>query len=879
LLGTLADVANSLVTALLIFGAIPAVLVTVVGDPLRGGLGHQWSHIARDATGVLAVVAWVAWIACCAQLTRSVIDHVRRGHVHIPAGSPFSEKVAARIAAGVLTLSALVGPMVLSNVSGAAVPSQLRTVTVTTTAAAVPPAPSDSTIQPVAPVSDRYQVQAGDSLWSIAQDHLGDGADWTAIAALNLGQTMSGGRRFVDPSVIEPGWELQLPTAPSAPFVTTVGPTTPAPVSTSTSAPSPAPTLRPVTIPTALTAHLTVASTHAEEATHTPEQRSPAGSSTSTLPELAIIGLGALGCAALARRSRRRYLRRGAVAPGPHDEFDRPPALVDTETLVGRFAGVPALEAFESANALLQETLQHEVLVPSQRVQAICVGSAGVDFWWKQATGGAPAPFTVLAGGAAWRINHDAIAAQQPTTGRPLLAVALVIGDDEDGTWLVPVQPGTCLPIFGEAADGLWRSALATQTLWAWADEVFIADDPATVEREARLTGPAASVPADAPQILFFGDPSLLAPDLRPRVAIVTTVPAPASDLAVLVDHRAATIHPLGRTVRPHFIRADASSLVAELAASANAPVNDYVAPPAVRPEPPSLLDECAVPTPVAVPVRPAPEQPIREPLLLPAPGFVEVKLLTMTPRLEGLRDELPPNRARRAVELVAYLALHQPDAVTSDRLRTRVLGSADADAASKTLFNTAAAARRSMGTNALGQPLFPPASRAGQYRVTEEVTVDIHRAAQLAEIGNATEDPEVAISVLRSALSLIEGEPLANALSGFTWWEAEGHGGRIAAVLVNAACNLAALAVDAALFDVAQWGLEKARLVDPYSESLSRAAMQVAAAAGDADRLRREWRECQRRVDELDPGSAPSPRTERLYGELAQRVLVGTPG
>jgi hypothetical protein len=54
---------------------------------------------------------------------------------------------------------------------------------------------------------------------------------------------------------------------------------------------------------------------------------------------------------------------------------------------------------------------------------------------------------------------------------------------------------------------------------------------------------------------------------------------------------------------------------------------------------------------------------------------------------------------------------------------------------------------------------------------------------------------------------------------------------------------------------------------------------MQVAAAAGDADRLRWEWRECHRRIDELDPGSTPSRRTERLYGELAQRVLVGVTG
>jgi hypothetical protein len=51
---------------------------------------------------------------------------------------------------------------------------------------------------------------------------------------------------------------------------------------------------------------------------------------------------------------------------------------------------------------------------------------------------------------------------------------------------------------------------------------------------------------------------------------------------------------------------------------------------------------------------------------------------------------------------------------------------------------------------------------------------------------------------------------------------------------------------------------------------------MQVAAAEGDADRLRLEWRDCQRRIDTLDPGGSPSARTEALYGELSRRVLVG---
>jgi DNA-binding SARP family transcriptional activator len=368
--------------------------------------------------------------------------------------------------------------------------------------------------------------------------------------------------------------------------------------------------------------------------------------------------------------------------------------------------------------------------------------------------------------------------------------------------------------------------------------------------------------------VLFFGDPSSLAPEVQTQVALVTTSDVPASDLTVLVDAQRASIHPLARSVRPHLVSADTAAHLDELVA----PVPTWEEPDTsgpVAPDPQPVGDE-----PVQVVAIDVTEDPFAsvDPSLF-EPGPVEIKLLTVTPRIDGLGEPLPPNRERRAIELVAYLALHRPDPVTSDRLRTRVLGSADADAAAKTLFNIATAARRALGVDEQGEPLFPPGSRTGQYRVADAVTIDVQRAAGLAEAGNACADPVVAMALLRTALELIESEPMANALSGYTWWESEGHGGRIAAVLVNGACNLAALAVEAENYDLAQWGLERARLVDPYSESLSRAAMQVAAAAGDADRLRREWHECRRRVDELDPGSSPSARTERLFGELAQAV------
>jgi DNA-binding SARP family transcriptional activator len=203
-------------------------------------------------------------------------------------------------------------------------------------------------------------------------------------------------------------------------------------------------------------------------------------------------------------------------------------------------------------------------------------------------------------------------------------------------------------------------------------------------------------------------------------------------------------------------------------------------------------------------------------------------------------------------------------------------LGSTDADAAAKTLFNTAYAARRAMGTDESGVPLFPAGTRNGLYQVSPLVTVDVQRAIVFVDEAKAQDDPQVAIAHFRAALDLVEGEPLATTLAGYSWWEAEGHGGRIAAVLVEAARSMSALAAEAELFDLARWGLERARLVEPYSEALSRAAMELAAAEGDADRLRLEWRECQRRVDALDPGSSPSSRTEMLYGELSRRVLVG---
>jgi DNA-binding SARP family transcriptional activator len=741
--------------------------VLIVGNPLAGGLGHVWQPAPRDALCVLALAAWVAWAACASQLVRAVVLHVRRGEIR-PLGvtSPL-DRVAARIAVGVLALSSAGVPLVLSEGAGAA------TTPVVATASVHRARPSEAV----------HTVRPGQGLWQIAQDRLGDGADWMQVAALNLGHDMGGGQRFVDPDQVRAGWRLRLPAEAE----------------------------------------------HGHDREHRTTTRRTSGT-PDRLPELTALGIGSLACAALARRSRRR--RRPALFPGDFD-LDLPltrlsEQAVDADALLQRFGDVPALDAFEAANCLLGRVLQHHPAPP--RLRTVCVSPSGVTFLLagSGARGDAPEPFIALDGGGAWRVGHAAL------------------DDDDEGTWLVALGPGDVLPVLGESAPSLVRAARAAVESWTWSDLVVVTDDPGHPGLRPRSSGAAPA--------LFVGDPAVLAPEVARHAAVVTTAPVAASDLTVLVDRQGATLHPVGRVLRPHLQSPDTGQLLAELVTPPSGV--EVVRPPTPRPVTATATGTAAI-----------------------IPGAVDVRLLAVTPRLDGLAEDLPPNRARRAVELVAYLALHQPDVITSDRLRTRVLGSSDADAAAKTLFNTAYAARRAMGADESGQPLFPAGTRNGLYQLSPCVTSDVGRATTLATEAKAHDDPQLAMAHYRAALELVEGEPLANALSGYSWWEAEGHGARIAAVLVDAACSLAALAAEGHLFDLARWGLERARLVEPYSEALSRAGMEVAAAEGDADRLRLEWRDCQRRVDALDPGSTPSPRTETLYGELSRRVLVSGAG
>ena len=168
----------------------------------------------------LACVAWLAWASAAVSIAEEAIAAGRgRGAKRIPIAGAF-QPVASRLVAAVLFASLSLARPQPTNTPGPRAPLafQLRPETATLTAAVVGFPPQRSSAQSTAPVNSStadipitYTVVRHDTLWSIAQNQLGDPLKWREIFALNEGRPQPDGRALTDPSWIYPGWVLILP--------------------------------------------------------------------------------------------------------------------------------------------------------------------------------------------------------------------------------------------------------------------------------------------------------------------------------------------------------------------------------------------------------------------------------------------------------------------------------------------------------------------------------------------------------------------------------------------------------------------------------------------------------------------------------------------
>jgi LysM repeat protein len=218
----------SLVGAAALVVGVPAALLAWVGSPLPAGL-PSWSELTqalRDShvpgdllVKALAVVCWLVWIELVASLLVEAVAYARgRRSASVPLAGGL-QRGAARLVAGIALLGVLVAtrggpepgsapvePLVVAAHPVAAVVT--GDAGVGHTAAALPDTEVAARAQEPAPT---YEVQRRDTLWDIAERHLGDPLRWPEIFQLNEGCPQADGGCLSDPDLIHAGWRLQLP--------------------------------------------------------------------------------------------------------------------------------------------------------------------------------------------------------------------------------------------------------------------------------------------------------------------------------------------------------------------------------------------------------------------------------------------------------------------------------------------------------------------------------------------------------------------------------------------------------------------------------------------------------------------------------------------
>lgn len=248
--GLLAAVA---LTAMVV--AVPAALAVVA--PVH--LPHTWPvwNTIRDALqrpddgtlliGALQVVAWLAWASFTLCTLTEVVARAR--HLTVPSIPLLG--LTQRAAATLVTTAGLLlvtSAPIVAGLSAQAVTATAPGHPAIDTAHSAPAMTRDGLPEAAASIAmtartgtmtnpmtnpttsaangrdvDRHPVVTatdGDTLWGLAERHLGDGHRYTEILDLNLGRPQPDGRALVDEHWIYPGWQIRLPldaTLPDAP--------------------------------------------------------------------------------------------------------------------------------------------------------------------------------------------------------------------------------------------------------------------------------------------------------------------------------------------------------------------------------------------------------------------------------------------------------------------------------------------------------------------------------------------------------------------------------------------------------------------------------------------------------------------------------------
>jgi hypothetical protein len=211
----------ALVGVVALAGGVPAALIVWVGWPLPATVPtvDEVTTALKDTyipdaflIKTLAFVCWLIWVELMASLLVEAVAYFRgqqAGRVPMAGGV---QRAAARMVATAALLGALLATRGIPEVASRALrpPSTVALIFDQQQPAPGELGDKERLPRPAAP-PPVYQVVRRDTLWAIAEGHLGDPFRWPEIYDLNKGVPQADGRSLQDPDLIYPGWQLLLP--------------------------------------------------------------------------------------------------------------------------------------------------------------------------------------------------------------------------------------------------------------------------------------------------------------------------------------------------------------------------------------------------------------------------------------------------------------------------------------------------------------------------------------------------------------------------------------------------------------------------------------------------------------------------------------------
>jgi nucleoid-associated protein YgaU len=933
---------------LALLAGVPVALVTAFGLPVPHNIPAPsvFTH-QLQASAVLkacSVVVWLAWLqfvwCLAAEVTAAVRNTGMPRRVPLAGGT---QALVHRLVAAALLLSAAttVAPalapvaavaatvpaqpaIAAGRVPGQAFPSAMAVAPVANGAATAPlalpgpehAAPGDGRDRDWAQHTEKiYVVQPPvgrfhESLWEIAENHLGDGRRYREIFELNKGRPQPDGSKLTIASLIRPGWVLRMPhdaygpgvevvrvrpsgrhsasTSPVTPPSASSGPATPPSASSGPATPPhdhgherlPAAghTTAPITpVPQAVAPGTPGPAATPGPATSqrsTPAPAAPHSASPAYPLEFAAAGLLAAGVlAGLERRrrkqARRRPYRRQVVAPQPDAAW--------AELALRLGEDEAAAQMLDAGLRYLCYALERQGGPPT--VFAVHVGEENLDLWVAPARHDAPVPWHAVGDGQVWRLalaDAPRLELGQVTVPAPYPGL-VSIGTDATGRVLVDIEAARgAIAVTGPAelvTDAL--SAMATELATSlWSDAMHITlvgggEDLAVLAPERVHL--AASLAEALPGLEAQAGEASGAPGERespeacvPQYLVSLVPPAEAERERLLALARGG--YSSGILVAGEMpgaawtweVTADGRLRAPQLGLEVAAQLIPYEQQAALAElfESAGELDGELMSAP-PVDAAPAPH------LLPDAVAPVEVTLLgPVSVRASG---QVEPDRTALATELVVYLAAHpggvHPNVLTA-ALWPRGVTDEVRDA-------TLTRVQAWLGSDGIGRPHLA-ADASGRLRLGSDVRVDWHVFLSLVAQAERAPDGAWEEASLAQALNLVTGPFLAGTPRGrYAWIVTDGLEYEVAARVADAAhrlCELRLASEDPeGAMDAARAGLR----LSPDDELLWRDLLTAAHATGQDHLLRAAAGEVWERASLDGPPPGMAPETEALMDEL----------